>query len=265
VKLLIAAGRRAEAEQWIARGIAALGQTQLGTVRELRDMLRDLREQAGDGSGVAAMRAEDFFEVPSMATLLPLHVAAERAGVWPAVRASVIHYLEIGEPPQATARVVEDRQIPAWPLPETGLPRPAQRWPAQFPRIDLLIEIAAEEGQPDQVLHWYDRRRAEVRGWGGIDESLVADAVADAYPERAISIWKQLAEAQIAQTQPKAYGVAVGYLRKLGDLLARQGRADEWRRYIAELRQTNARKRRLVEMLDGLSRQGVHPTNSGQG
>ncbi len=152
--------------------------------------------------------------------------------------------------------MVGNRQVPAWPLPETGLPQPTQRWPMQFPTIDLLIELAADEGQPDQVLHWYDQRSTDVRGRVGIDERLVADAVADAYPERAIAIWKRLAEAQIAQTQPRAYEVAVGFLHRLGDLLARLDRSDEWRRYIAELRQTNVRKRRLVEMLDGLSRSG---------
>ncbi len=255
VKLLIAAGRTAEAEEWIARGIAALGQTQPGTVRDLRTMLRDLREQAGDLSGVAAMRADDFFEHPSMATLLPLRMAAERAGVWPAVRASVMHYLETGELPQEAARVAGDRQIPAWPLTGTRLPRPTQRWPAQFPMIGLLIEIAVDERQPDQILHWYDRRPAGAIGRIDINESLIADAVADVYPERAVDIWKKLVEAQIAQTQSRAYEVAVSYLRKLGDLLTRLGRSDEWRRYVTELRQTNARKRRLVEMLDGLSRQ----------
>ncbi len=166
-----------------------------------------------------------------------------------------MRFLETGEPPQATARVVGDQEIPAWPLPETGLPKPTQRRPAQFPLINVLIEIAADERRPDQVLHWYDRRRTGVSGWSGVNESLVAHAVADAYPERAIAIWKKLAEAQIAQTQPRAYEAAVGILRTLGDLLERKGRVEEWRRYVAELRQTNARKRRLVEMLDRLSSQ----------
>ncbi|HZG68346.1 MAG TPA: hypothetical protein VEZ12_16500, partial [Herpetosiphonaceae bacterium] len=264
VKLLVDAGRLIEAEQWIARGIAALGQSQLGTVGQLRDILRNVREQSGDWSRVAAMRADDFFEQPSMLTLLTLRVAAEHAGVWPAVRAAVMRYLETGEPPQATTRVLGDQEIPAWPLPETGLPRPTQRWPTQFPKIDLLIEIAADERQPDQVLYWYDRRPAARGGWGDIsvDESLVADAIAGAYPERAMAIWKKLAEAQIAQTQTRSYEVAVGYLRTLGELMARQGRADEWRRYIAELRQTNARKRRLVEMLERLNADALRGANS---
>ncbi len=82
VELLIAAGRLSEAEQWIARGIAALEKTWPGTAAQLRDIQRKLREQAEDWPWVAAMRAEDFFEQPSMATLLPLRTAAERAGVW---------------------------------------------------------------------------------------------------------------------------------------------------------------------------------------
>ncbi|MBA3946096.1 MAG: SWIM zinc finger domain-containing protein [Herpetosiphonaceae bacterium] len=61
VKLLINAGRTGEAEQWIAKGIVVLGSRQLGTVSQLRDTLRELREQAGDWLHVAAMHAEEFF------------------------------------------------------------------------------------------------------------------------------------------------------------------------------------------------------------
>ncbi len=112
VKLLVDAGRLTEAEQWIARGIAALGQSQPGTAGQLRDILRNVREQSGDWSSVAAMRAGDFFEQPSMPTLLTLRVAAEHAGVWPAVRAAIMRYLETGEPPQATARAVGEQRDP---------------------------------------------------------------------------------------------------------------------------------------------------------
>jgi uncharacterized Zn finger protein len=41
-------------------------------------------------------------------------------------------------------------------------------------------------------------------------------------------------------------------LRKLGRLLERHGQAGEWRRYLADLREVNKRKRRLLEILDGL-------------
>jgi uncharacterized Zn finger protein len=44
------------------------------------------------------------------------------------------------------------------------------------------------------------------------------------------------------------------YLRKLGRLLERQKRADEWRRYVIGLREANKRKRRFVEEIDKLVR-----------
>ncbi len=120
--------------------------------------------------------------------------------------------------------------------------------------LNILIELAADERRPDEGLRWYDQRPAGAGGWSAINPDLVADAVAETHPERAITIWKQLAEAQIAQTNPRAYEVAAAYLRKLGRLLERQKRADEWRRYIAGLREANKRKRRLLEVLDGLIR-----------
>ncbi len=104
------------------------------------------------------------------------------------------------------------------------------------------------------MLYWYDRRPAGQALYSPINDNLVADAVAGAYPERAIAIWKQLAEGQIAQVQPSAYEVAVDYLGKVADLQARHGQDDEWRRYLAELRQTHKRKRRLLELLDRLER-----------
>ncbi len=81
----------------------------------------------------------------------------------------------------------------------------------------------------------------------------MAKAVQDTYPERTLAIWKALAEAQIAQTQPRAYEVAAGYLRQARRLLEKLGRGAEWQRYAEQLRQANARKRRLPQMLDRLA------------
>ena len=75
----------------------------------------------------------------------------------------------------------------------------------------------------------------------------------DHYPERALAIWKRLAEEEIAQTKPKAYIIAAGYLRKVQLTLKNLGKEKEWQSYLAELRRTNARKKRLLEILDTLS------------
>ena len=120
---------------------------------------------------------------------------------------------------------------------------------------DTLIDIAIAEKRPDEVLRWYDRRKPRSRGWdsGWFAEDRVAEALVKTYPERALAIWKRLAEAQIALTNPKAYEQAAGYLRKVHRVLKQLGKEQDWSRYLAALRRANERKRRLVQILDTLA------------
>ena len=117
-----------------------------------------------------------------------------------------------------------------------------------------LIDIAIYAEKPDEVIRWYDLRKQGSVGWGQtwFQENEIARAIADTYPDRAIAIWKRLAEGMIAQTKPKAYETAAGFLRHVHRVLGKLGREKEWQSYLVELRQTNARKRRLLEILDNL-------------
>jgi uncharacterized Zn finger protein len=119
---------------------------------------------------------------------------------------------------------------------------------------ETLTAIAIAEKRPDDVLHWYDQRQSGAVGWGwdGVHDDHIAEAVVESYPERALALWKKLAEAHIAQTQTRAYEQASRYLRKVHHLLKTLGRAQEWQSYLTDLRQRNARKRRLLEQLDDL-------------
>jgi uncharacterized Zn finger protein len=250
VERLLAAGRSAEAERWARKGIVATERQYPGIASQLREVICTLRAQAGDWAMVAALRAEEFFERPTLQMHQALDQVAEQAQVRPAVRAAALHYLATGELPRREERHVNGTPIPAWPLPDTGLPRTERRYLLQFPQLGLLIELAASEGRPDEVLRWYDRRAAGRLS--GINDDLVADTVVQAYPDRAAQIWRQLAEARIAQTNPAAYQEAALFLRKLRRVWARQGKEAAWRDYLAELRAANRRKRRLVETLDVL-------------
>lgn len=118
----------------------------------------------------------------------------------------------------------------------------------------VLIDIAIAEKKPEEVLRWHDQATSQATGvrWPGYDSNRVAEAVAEAYPERALEIWKKMAEAQIAQVQPKAYEVAADYLRKVHKVLERLGREKEWKALLAQIRDTHRRKRRLLEILDRL-------------
>ena len=256
---LLKAKRKEEAEQWIHEGIAVTQKHSPGIADQLRTILRQMREKDNDWSQVAAFRAGDFFARASLETFKELQKAAKRAGAWPEVREAAMHYLETGELPQTAERVDEKATVPPWPLPQTGLEEKVEVRHMDFPMIGTLIDIAIAEKRPDEVIRWYDRRKrgSAGSGWTWFQEDKIAEAVADAYPDRAVDIWKKLAESQIAQTQPKAYEVAAGFLRNMRRTFRRLGRDREWLSYLAQLRSANARKKKLLEILDSLTERPI--------
>jgi uncharacterized Zn finger protein len=246
VNYLKEAKRWEEAEQWIRRGIKATKGHWRGVADGLRTALREMREREDDWRSVASLRAEDFFREPTVDTFQELQKAAERTGVWPTVREAAMHYLEAGELP------LND---PSWPLPQVAVKETVEHPRRQFPLTDTLIDIAIAEKRPDEVIRWYDQHKSKPTDpwWYGFKDDRIAEALADRYPDRALDIWKRVAEKQIALTKPKAYEVAAGYLRKVRRVLESLGREREWQSYLAELRQLNAQKKRLMEVLDSLS------------
>jgi uncharacterized Zn finger protein len=127
----------------------------------------------------------------------------------------------------------------------------------------VLIDIAIEENRPDDVLKWYDHKKSKkgVYWWGeGYQDDQVAEAVAYQYPDRAIDIWKSIAERQIALTKPKAYEEASRYLRKVHSLLKKLKREEEWKDYLSRLSQANARKPKLIEILSRLESRPIIKT-----
>jgi uncharacterized Zn finger protein len=170
--------------------------------------------------------------------------AAEKAKVWPEVRAATLLYLETGKLPPSD---------PSWPLPETGVKENQESRKNGFPMTDVLIDIAIEEERPDDVLRWYDQLKSKKQiFWGGdgYQEDKVAGAIVNLYPDRAIAIWKNLAEKHIALTQPKAYETAAVYLRKVYKFLKKLEKENEWKDYLLKLHQANARKTKFIEILD---------------
>lgn len=83
-------------------------------------------------------------------------------------------------------------------------------------------------------------------------DNSVADAVKSTHPDEALTIWKRVAEWEIARVKPAAYKVAAPYLKKIRTLYRKQRRADEWESYLMALRQQHKAKRRLIEILNSL-------------
>lgn len=247
VNMLKGAKRYEEAEKWIHKGIAATQKAWPGIAGSLRDTLRKMREENGDWLSASAFRADDFVRGPSLSTYQELKKAAKKADVWPAVREAAMAYLENGRLPGTES---------AWPLPKTGVSETIDRRTGPFPITEVLLDIAIAENSPDEIIRWHEQRKNSRPRWGwddSRDDSAAAALVAH-YPERAVTIWKQLAESQIALTKPRAYEVAAGYLRKVRRVFKDAGKEPEWQNYAAELRRVNARKIRFIEILNSACR-----------
>jgi uncharacterized Zn finger protein len=269
VRRLVAARRLDDAVRWATEGIQKTAAEWPGIANSLRGQLREIAQSRRDWPLVAAHRAEEFFDRPSVEGYRTLLKAAAKAGCEEQVRAGALQFLETGKPPTPAgpAQAVGKGRKPkaaskqgAWPLPTLPRPEPSRRrgfTPEPGPHLGVLLDLAIAEKRPDDVLAVYDRLRAS-RGntyWGGYggEDERVADAVAATHPDRALAIYRKHAEGLIAQTNVSAYEEAARYLRKARKVLHKLGRDAEWDRLVATIREQNARKRRLLEVLDGLT------------
>jgi uncharacterized Zn finger protein len=251
VRRLLRLGRGSDAREWIARGIASTGTTRPGTASELRAIQRELWEKEGNWLSAAGERAEEFLLDPSFSSYHRLESSAKKAGVWESVKGYVLQYLADGKVP-VLQKDAKDPGMLFGCLPEAGLTDRKSWKRRNVPFFEVLIDIAVAEKRPDEVIAWYDRYRKQlpVRGSWYLPDEKVADAVAEKFPDRALDIWKSRAERLVAEARPKSYESAVGYLRKIRNLMKKLGRVEEWDLYIGQMRTGNARKTRFLGMLD---------------
>ncbi|MEA1921258.1 MAG: hypothetical protein U9N63_01240 [Pseudomonadota bacterium] len=208
----------------------------------MRDDFREIQTLKENWPVVAAMQVEEYVRKPSRQAFLECRQAGDKAEVWVMVRKTILSYLESGELPWTQS---------SWSLPESGLTQPEAASKNEFPLLRDLIDIAIYEEKPDQVLRWYDQRSAGGYHYG-IAENSIAEAVKIYAPERAVTIWQDIAERLIARVKPSAYQEAARYLRKATEVMQREQKLKEWERYLRKLRKEHIRKRRLIEVLDGL-------------
>ena len=241
VKLLLAKNAEQEAEEWIYKGIADTERKESHTADRLRSCLLELRKKQNNWDAVLCMQTEDFVRYASLERFKDCRCSAEKLKLWPVLRPLLMDFLI-------------ERKIPwtqdAWPCQNRGKVSASKG--ETHPDFNTLIDLAIDEKNPAEVLKWYDLQCKTKRGYG-YSPDRVATAVQNFAPERAIALWKQLAEAQIALVKPKAYVEAASFLRKMGKLMSRHSMAEQWIVYIQSLRSEHRRRPRFIEVLDGLS------------
>ena len=254
VDRLIAERAWDEARHWCRQGFEANPDRFAGLHAALREQLQTINLRSGNPLAGLAIQAEEFFARPSSEDFQALCNAARGLGVGEGVEAWGRHYLQTGLRPRSTRKRKSDPEM-EWPLPAPEVEMPAPPGKKKAPMVDELIRLAIAEKKPNEVVKWYDdSRRTRTEHWmrdASLDDE-VADAIASTHPDRAVSIWKDLAEQLVALVKPRAYQDAVPYLRKARNVLTRSSREGEWQEYLTALRQQNKRRPRCLEELDRL-------------
>ena len=252
VDALLAAGEKEKARLWCIRGFERTVENASGIAAELQGRLREMADKEKKYDLAASYRAEDFFSSASLKTYTELRKAAEKAKFWPSVRGCVLRYLETGQRPDPSGKGKESK---VWPLPTPEVMRPhdkSEKRSEKFPNLDMLIGIAILERRFDDVVTLYQELKKTKR-WGWETDKAVAEAVSETHPQTALDIWRAIAESLIGQVKPKAYEEAAIYLRRMCKVYQETRRASDWQNLLGELRREHKAKRRLMEVLDGLS------------
>ena len=246
VKKLVQDKQIEKAREWAYKGFTATLEKSPGIASQLEELLRDIAIGEKNYLLATAYCAFEFFDRPGVEKYSQLEGVATKAGVWAPVKEHIMSFLEKGERPKGSP----------WPLPILQLPvrDRASRW-TNFPDTNTLIDIAIKEKRHDDILKWY--RLGRKSGGFGRDHTgeKVAQAVQVTHPDEALSIWKALAAQEISQAKPAAYQTAGHYLKKMKAVYSRTNNEAAWTQHMAELREHNKRRPRMLDVLNSLEGQ----------
>jgi uncharacterized Zn finger protein len=212
IERLLEAGMRVEAKATAVEGFQLTIDKAPGIAWQLEDKLRKMAEEDKELSMVAAYRAMEFFNHPSLESYKNLEKAAEAVHAWPIVKGTAMTFLQTGVRPDVKAKNGKDkavcRDIKLWPLPnpEISIEHKASRY-QQFPDVSPLIAISIYEKDSHEVLRWYAIAK-KTPYLGSSFDTQVAEAVKNSHPDESLKIWWKLAENQINLVKTSAYEVA---------------------------------------------------------
>ena len=274
VDRLIAQKRYDEAKELASQGLENTDPTYAGLINRLQDSLATIAARSKDHSVAAAIAAERFVARPGVSSLQELLKVAKKAKCEVETKTVAMNFLETGRRPvfmEAKTRANRGKKaayppVDRWPFPalpgandskshlDRGLAKKSN------PHFDVLIRLAIKHRAPESVLRWYDQWLAsEARPRFHLNrfETDIADAVAKTYPERAIELYCTEADRLAAETNTKLYPQSISLLKKARKVLKSQKRELEFEVILATFHDRHHRKRRLIELLQGLGGQPI--------
>lgn len=168
-----------------------------------------------------------FAKSPRLESYEELKQHAERAGRWGQWRNKALEFLR-----EDTARRKEESK-------QSYLSLPVDH--------SELVRIFLWEGDIEAA--WREAQE------GGCSENLWLELAArreEEHPEEALAVYESRIEPLIEQTNGAAYKEACELLAKVGDLMRRLDREEEFEEYLELIRTEYKRKRNFVKLLEGL-------------
>ncbi len=245
IALLARTNHKKEAIDRIQKVVRQISHDIHAPIPFLREMRR-IHEESAEWLMIAALDTEDFLRKPTTSAYKQMMDSAKKAGIADSIRPHIYAYLKEGTILSPAKR---GSVIPGL-LPETGVTFGNRYAPVKPPVRSLLLEMALESGDPDEVIRWYNPNSNQTMiSPEEIPVDRIADVIAGKYPDEAIEIWKRNAEHLINIKNPDFYHYAVMYLMKIRDTSMKNGKTAEFSEYILHLKTEHARKRRFIQEL----------------
>jgi uncharacterized Zn finger protein len=219
------AGKAEKALEWAENGVKAFPQR---TDSRLREFLANQYHKRKRHDEAMQLVWTEFNDFPGLEQYKLLKSHSERAGGFPAWQ----HWRE------KALGWLRDRIAQA--------KQKAERNKWVWADIDhtVLVEIFLWENDLDAA--WLEAQE------GGCHKSLwlsLAGKREREHPEDALAVYQTLVEPTIEQKNNESYVEAIGMIRKIGKLLNRLDREEEWDQYLDSLRASHRRKRNFMALL----------------
>lgn len=224
VRIYKEAGRDDDALKWAEKGAKKLSDHRSS---DLREFLADEYLSRNRTSDAMNLVWAGFSDDPDVDTYQRLYKYADRIGKWPVWREEALALLH---------ERIENEQRKKKPK--------RQYWD---PREDgsVLVEILLWESNPETA--W---REAQAYGCSDTLWLKLAREREKEHPEDAVAIYKQNVEELLGYANDARYEQAVDVLRRIGRVMKRIDKRDEFGTYLAEVRAKNKRRPNLMRMMD---------------
>jgi uncharacterized Zn finger protein len=219
------ARKRNKAMEWAERGIAAFPER---PDARLRTFLADQYHSRRRHDQAMALVWSNFTDQPGLCCYQELKQHAKRAKQWPRWREKAISHLR---------DLVQDNDSPA-----------AAGWRATTD-ASTLVEVHLFEEDIESA--WQAARA------GGCARHLwlrLAELREKEHPQDAVAIYQAHIQSALRNTGTQVYREVVRQLRKVHTLMSDMGLDQQFASYLADLRATHKRKRKLMSMLDRAQR-----------